>query len=173
MELLASTFMHETHCGFNVVALSSQGVKNSVSEELTVAFNLDAVLFSVELKVHYKTGCLKTFFTHEKAKRYRKLFFTRAAEKVFTSTCTAKQPTHLITKLNEQVKQPIHLVTKLNEQTLRAWNIRIDRIHFLAEALHGQNLNAIQPNIFFDDQHMHKENAKKHRISAAKVRFHV
>lgn len=53
--------------GFAAAYLSSQLVKDSCQDELRVAFDLDAVLFSAESEVHYKTGGLSAFFKHEKA----------------------------------------------------------------------------------------------------------
>ena len=47
--------------------MTNQSVKDCSHEELRVAFDLDAVLFSAESEIHYKQGGLKAFFKHEKA----------------------------------------------------------------------------------------------------------
>lgn len=45
--------------------MTSQSVRDCKTEELRIAFDLDAVLFSPESEVHYKAGGLKAFFRHE------------------------------------------------------------------------------------------------------------
>ncbi|XP_067938966.1 cytosolic 5'-nucleotidase 1A-like [Watersipora subatra] len=163
-------------CGFAAAALSNQEVKDSVSEELRVAFDLDAVLFSAESEVHYKTGGLKAFFKHEKANRNK--LVEEGPLKKFAQALGRMQK-----KFNDNPdivkKSPIkvYVVTARSAassgeraiKTLRAWGIRIDEIHFLAGAPKGPILNAIQPHIFFDDQHTHIDSAKKYGISAAQV----
>jgi len=49
--------------------MSEQIVRDSQPDQLRVAFDLDAVLFSDESEVAYKTGGLSAFFENESAKR--------------------------------------------------------------------------------------------------------
>ena len=47
-------------------------------------------------------------------------------------------------------------------RTLRAWNIRIDKVFFLGGLDKGEILRAFGADIFFDDQRTHIESAMKH-----------
>lgn len=49
--------------------MSGQMVEECPSDQLRVAFDLDAVLFSDESEVQYKSGGLSAFFSHERAHR--------------------------------------------------------------------------------------------------------
>src|SRR3990167_7579127 len=131
--------------------------------EVRIAFDGDAVLFSDESERIYQAQGLDAFSDHEAARAHEpppsgpfKGFLTalhalqnrfpEAACPIRTALVTARQaPAH---------KRVIH--------TLRAWNIRIDEAFFLGGLEKQAFLSAFRADIFFDDHPLHCERAKNH-----------
>ncbi len=137
------------------------------TNELRIAFDGDAVLFSNESEKIYQTEGLDAFTQHEvvdaknplpggpfkgflKALQHLQKQFPKNDCPVRTALVTARQaPTH------ERVIR-----------TLRAWDIRIDEALFLGGLSKGKFLKAFQADIFFDDQQVHCDSAAKHVTTA-------
>lgn len=135
---------------------SHQDVHNSLGDQVRIAFDGDAVLFSEESELVYKEHGLEAFIEHEKENvnnpmekgPFAKLLLTIAAiQKKFkdeespirTSLVTARSaPTH------ERVIQ-----------TLNVWGVRIDEAFFLGGSEKYEILEAFGADIFFDDQDTH------------------
>lgn len=133
------------------------------AEELKIAFDGDAVLFSDEAEQIYQQEGLHAFSENEQQAANRPLsggpfkgflsalhslqnHFKENACPIRTALVTARQaPAH------ERVIK-----------TLRAWNIRIDEVLFLGGLEKGQFLRAFAADIFFDDQKGHCESASQY-----------
>jgi len=137
---------------------SDSEVHNSLGNQVRIAFDGDAVLFSEESELIYKEHGLDAFIAHEKANKnnpmkkgpFAKLLLTIAnIQKKFkdkespirTALVTARSaPTH------ERVIK-----------TLNVWNVRIDEAFFLGGSEKYEVLKAFGADIFFDDQDVHLE----------------
>jgi len=133
------------------------------TDELRIAFDGDAVLFSDEAERVYQEEGLAAFSKSESEAALRPLMggpfkdflaglhriqadFPEDASPIRTALVTARSaPAH------ERVIR-----------TLRAWNIRIDEALFLGGLEKGEFLRAFGADIYFDDQRTHVESAAKH-----------
>ena len=150
-------------CGFAAATIFSSVPGNRENQQLRIAFDGDAVLFSDESERIYQAQGLKAFTTNEKVAAKKPL--SGGPFKEFLSAL------HHIQTLFEPKDSPIRtaLVTARAApthervvRTLRAWNIRIDEALFLGGKDKGLFLDAFGADIFFDDQRGHCESAGKH-----------
>ena len=133
-------------------------------EEIRIAFDGDAVLFSEESELIYQNQGLEAFIAHEKLNAQRPLPegpFAKLLKTLSFLQFDLKQSAGLD-------KPPIRtaLVTARNSpaherviRTLRTWNVRIDETFFLGGVPKSKILESFSPHIFFDDQHLHCEGA--------------
>ena len=135
----------------------------NTSEQLRIAFDGDAVLFSDESERVYQSRGLEAFT--EREKKNAKTPLTGGPFKEFLSAL------HYIQTLFKTDESPIRtaLVTARAApthervvRTLRAWNIRIDEALFLGGMEKTAFLKAFGADIFFDDQRKHCESASEH-----------
>ena len=133
------------------------------SEQLRIAFDGDAVLFSDESERIYKQDGLDAFTQNERDQAHRPL--TGGPFKAFL------QALHNLQTFFPETDSPIRtaLVTARSApaherviRTLREWNIRIDESLFLGGLDKADFLRAFQADFFFDDQTGHIESASKH-----------
>ncbi len=133
------------------------------TEELRIAFDGDAVLFSDEAERVYKSKGLDAFQDSEQQSAKRPL-----PGGPFRGFLAAL---HQIQKDFEAKKPPIRtaLVTARSApaherviRTLRAWDIRIDEAIFLGGLAKGEFLKSFGADIFFDDQTLHCDSAARH-----------
>ncbi|MGH8551730.1 MAG: 5'-nucleotidase [Methylococcales bacterium] len=133
------------------------------NEQLRIAFDGDAVLFSDESERIYQSRGLKAFAENEKAEAKKPL--TGGPFKPFLSAL------HHIQNLFDSNDSPIRtaLVTARGApahervvRTLRAWGIRIDEALFLGGMDKGAFLNAFGADMYFDDQIGHCQSASEH-----------
>lgn len=132
-------------------------------EQLRIAFDGDAVLFSDEAEQVYRARGLQAFEETEKAAAHEPL--SGGPFKSFLSILHQFQAnlppesslirTALITARGAPAHERVI-------RTLRAWDIRIDEALFLAGMDKGRFLQAFGADIFFDDQKGHCESARKH-----------
>ena len=127
------------------------------AEELRIAFDGDAVLFSPESEDIYKSRGLASFLEHEKenankplpdgpfAKLFRKL---AALQRRGDQEGKSLIRTALVTARNSPADERVI-------KTLRAWNVRIDEVFFMGGLPKSPVLEAFSPHIFFDDQDLH------------------
>ncbi|OGT49111.1 MAG: 5'-nucleotidase [Gammaproteobacteria bacterium RIFCSPHIGHO2_12_FULL_38_11] len=153
--------------GCAAAEIFSSTVKENSTNELRIAFDGDAVLFSNDSEKIFQNEGIDAFTKHEvtgaknplpggpfkgflKALQHLQQQFPVDECPVRTALVTARQaPTH------ERVIL-----------TLRAWGIRIDEALFLGGLSKGEFLKAFQADIFFDDQPIHCESAAKHVTTA-------
>ncbi len=136
---------------------------NTEDYKLRFAFDGDAVLFSDEAELIYKTRGLDEFTRSE-----------RAAAKTPLSGGPFKPFLAALQMLQREFKEdesPIRtcLVTARAApahervvRTLRAWDIKIDESLFLGGLDKGAFLGAYNADVFFDDQEGHCESTREH-----------
>lgn len=143
--------------------LPSKVGNNMNKDQLRIAFDGDAVLFSDESERIYKEHGLQAFTDNEQQTAKDPL--SGGPFKDFLHSLN-----YLQTKFGED-ESPIRtaLVTARSApaherviRTLRAWGIRIDEAIFLGGMDKGPFLNSFGADIFFDDQQGHCDSAREH-----------
>ncbi|XP_019737995.1 cytosolic 5'-nucleotidase 1A-like [Hippocampus comes] len=147
--------------------------------QLRVAFDGDAVLFSDESEIIVKQSGLDSFFEHEK--KFENKPLAQGPLKCFLEAL-GKLQRKFYTK-NERLDCPIRtfLVTARSAassgarvlKTLRSWGLEVDEALFLAGAPKGPLLQKIKPHIYFDDQMFHIEGAKELGTISAHVPYGI
>ena len=144
------------------------------TDELRIAFDGDAVLFSDEAERVYKKDGLEAFTASEVVAAKEPLSggpfknFLAALHRIQSEYPADEAP--LRTALVTARSAPAH---ERVVRTLRAWGIRIDEALFLGGLDKGPFLKAFGADIFFDDQHRHVESARKYVAAAGHVPFGV
>lgn len=131
-------------------------------DEVRLAFDGDAVIFSAESDIIYKENGLDAFLTHEtenalnpmKAGPFWKFLhkLARLRELVRSENGTSRVQIALVTARNA----PAH---ERAIQTLRIWGTPADEAHFVGSNLKTPILKAFNAHIFFDDQEKHVSGA--------------
>jgi len=137
--------------------------RSSESDQLRIAFDGDAVLFSDESERIYRSAGLEAFSENERATAREPLpggpfrNFLAVLHHIQTQFDADSSP--LRTALVTARGAPAH---ERVVRTLRAWNIRIDEALFLGGRDKSQFLAAFGADIFFDDQKSNCEAASHH-----------
>jgi len=136
---------------------SSKDVNNAQNEQVRIAFDGDAVLFSEESELIYKQHGIEAFVEHEKANKdnpmtygpFAKLLLTLSAiQDKFKDTPTSPIRTALVTARSAPTHERVI-------KTLNVWGVRIDEAFFLGGSEKYEVLEAFGADIFFDDQDVH------------------
>jgi 5'-nucleotidase len=154
----------------------------SEMNQLRIAFDGDAVIFSDESEKIYQTQGLEGFIEHETQNvnkplpegpfvPFLKLISKIQKDQENTSELNGNGIPPIRTALVTARNSPAH---KRVIYTLRAWEIKVDQMFFLGGISKDQILKEFRPHIFFDDQDVHVEPASHHvpsaRVPAAKVK---
>ena len=140
-------------------------------DQIRIAFDGDAVIFSDEAERIYQEQGLTAFTEHERKNAAKPLPEGPFAKLLKTIS--------LVQKRFPEDKMPIRtaLVTARNApahervvRTLRAWDARIDEAFFLGGIEKAEVLKAFGAHIFFDDQTVHPDPASK-SVPAARVPY--
>jgi 5'-nucleotidase len=144
----------------------------SEMNQLRIAFDGDAVIFSDESEKIFQEQGMEKFFEHERQNAANPMAegpfapFLRLIAKIQKDQGSLPElddippiRTALVTARNS----PAH---KRVIYTLRAWGIKIDQMFFLGGISKDQVLKEFRPHIFFDDQDVHAEPASHHVPSA-------
>jgi 5'-nucleotidase len=130
--------------------------------EVRIAFDGDAVLFSDESERVYQRGGLEAFQAHERARAA-----TPLAPGPFKPLLQALQQLQREPAGNMRIRTA--LVTARSApaheraiRTLMDWRIDVDEAMFLGGLPKGEFLKEFEPDFFFDDQTGHIENAAAH-----------
>ena len=132
-------------------------------DQIRIAFDGDAVIFSDEAEKIYQEKGLAAFAEHERENASKLLPEGPFAK--FLKTISLVQ-----SGFEDRESVPIRtaLVTARNApsherviRTLRAWNVRIDEAFFLGGITKSDVLKAFGAHIFFDDQKVHTDPASK------------
>jgi len=141
--------------------------KHNANDQLRIAFDGDAVLFSDVAERVYQEHGLDEFIATEKANAEQPLPggpfkpFLAALHQVQSRFPNKDCP--IRTALVTARSAPAHKRAIL---TLRAWGIRIDEALFLGGLSKGEFLHAFAADVFFDDQHGHCESANQYVATA-------
>jgi 5'-nucleotidase len=152
---------------------SNLGQNVEQTEELRIAFDGDAVLFSDEAERIYKRDGLDAFTVAEVTAAKEPLSggpfksFLAALQRIQSEYPSDRSPirTALVTARSAPAHERV-------VRTLRAWDIRIDEALFLGGLDKGRFLKAFGADIFFDDQSRHVESARQY-VAAGHVPFGV
>ncbi len=144
---------------------------NEEIEQIRIAFDGDAVIFSDESELIYQEQGLKAFAEHEHDNAQNPLSEGPFAKLLKTLSFVQQQfpketvpiRTALVTARNAPAHERV-------VRTLRAWNVRIDEAFFLGGIEKSEVLKAFGANIFFDDQTVHTDPASK-LVPAARVPY--
>ena len=137
--------------------------QQSFTDQLRIAFDGDAVLFSDEAERIYQQHDLSAFLTSETLAAKQPLEggpfkpFLAALHKLQQAYPANASPirTALVTARSAPAHERVI-------RTLRAWNIRIDEALFLGGLSKGEFLRAFGADIFFDDHPVHCASASEH-----------
>ena len=142
---------------------AARGEGRAESEQLRIAFDGDAVVFSDEAERIYKESGLAAFADSERAAARQPLSggpFKPFLEALHTLQSDLPPEQSLLrTALVTARSAPAH---ERVIRTLRAWNIRIDEALFLGGLPKGEFLRAFGADVFFDDQLGHCDSASRH-----------
>jgi 5'-nucleotidase len=140
----------------------SMRASDSHPNEVRIAFDGDAVLFSDEAERVYQREGLDAFHTHEHERSGTPLApgpFKPLLEAVHR---LQREPAHdmrIRTALVTARSAPAH---ERAIRTLMAWQIEVDEAMFLGGLSKGEFLREFEPDFFFDDQTRHVESASAH-----------
>ena len=139
---------------------------NPDTDEIRIAFDGDAVIFSEDSEVIFQQQGLDAFLEHEK---------------VFASIPLPEGPFGRVLKTLSKIKKlspdkpliRIALVTARDRPahervilTLRSWGVEVDEAYFLGGLSKSKVLKAFNAHIFFDDQEKHTDGASEYVPSA-------
>ncbi len=150
--------------GFAAATILPRNSSNSdSSDELKLAFDGDAVIFSDEAEKVYKSKGLKAFTASETAAANKPLAggpfksFLAALHRLQKDYTAENCPirTALVTARSAPAHERVI-------RTLREWEIRIDEALFLGGMPKGQFLRSFGADVFFDDQTTHCDDAAEH-----------
>jgi len=148
---------------------SHKDVHNSLGNQVRIAFDGDAVLFSEESELVYKEHGLEAFIEHEKKNKDNPMKKGPFAKLLLTiASIQAKfkdQETPIRTALVTARSAPTH---ERVIKTLNVWNVRIDEAFFLGGSEKYEILEAFGADIFFDDQDVHLD-LSSNVVPSAKV----
>jgi 5'-nucleotidase len=149
--------------GYAAATILPSHVEQNKTEELRIAFDGDAVLFSDEAERIFKQDGLKAFSSNEVKFATEPLSggpfknFLAMLHQIQSEYPADASPirTALVTARGAPAHERVI-------RTLRHWGIRIDEALFLAGKDKGPFLEAFGADIFFDDQQKHCESARQH-----------
>ena len=146
-------------------ALLYQKPGNALEEldQIRIAFDGDAVIFSDESERIYQTHGIEAFENHERENALKPLPEGPFARLLKALSYIQK---HCVTPSSGRPPIRTALVTARSSpaherviRTLRAWDVIIDETFFMGGVAKSQVLAAFKPHIFFDDQLGHCDRA--------------
>lgn len=147
--------------GFAAATILSGGARRAASNELRIAFDGDAVLFSDEAERIYQQDGLAAFQAHERQAARELLgggpFKPFLAALNLLQREFPEQSCPIRTALVTARSAPAH---ERVIRTLREWDIRLDESLFLGGLDKSAFLDAFAADLFFDDQAGHCEKAR-------------
>ena len=131
-------------------------------DEVRIAFDGDAVLFSDEAELVYQRDGLEAFTRHETSRVLQPLPpgpFKPLLEALHRLQSEKDSPMKIRTALVTARSAPAH---ERAINTLMQWNIAVDEALFLGGLDKGAFLKAFEPDFYFDDQRGHIDSARQH-----------
>lgn len=158
----AQQVIDEGHCAAAILKEPPKAGTEIAEGQVRIAFDGDAVLFSDESELVYKTQGMEAFHAQED-----ELQNTPMQEGPYANLL--KKLSTLQERLPMRVEySPIRIaiVTARNSpsemrviKTLREWGVYVDEAFFLGGLGKDKVLKAFKPHIFFDDQDIHLDSA--------------
>jgi 5'-nucleotidase len=144
------------------------------ADEVRIAFDGDAVLFSDEAERVYQRDGLNAFTQHEAERALQPLPpgpFKPLLEALHRLQAASGKdvPVRVRTALVTARSAPAH---ERAVRTLMEWNIAVDEAMFLGGLDKGEFLKSFEPDFFFDDQRGHVDSARVY-VAAGHVPFGV
>jgi 5'-nucleotidase len=144
------------------------------ADEVRIAFDGDAVLFSDEAERVYQRDGLNAFTQHEAERALQPLPpgpFKPLLEALHRLQAASGKdvPVRVRTALVTARSAPAH---ERAVRTLMEWNIAVDEAMFLGGLDKGAFLKSFEPDFFFDDQRGHVDSARVY-VAAGHVPFGV
>ena len=130
--------------------------------EVRIAFDGDAVIFSDEAERVFQSHGLSAFQAHERAKAAQPLLagpFKPLLEALHRLQQVGTSHMRIRTALVTARSAPAH---ERAIRTLMDWNIEVDEAMFLGGLPKGEFLREFEPDFFFDDQTGHVDSASQH-----------
>jgi 5'-nucleotidase len=130
--------------------------------EVRIAFDGDAVLFSDEAEQVFQSDGLDAFQRHEADRAARPLAagpFKPLLEALHRLQQASTEQMRVRTALVTARSAPAH---ERAIRTLMDWHIEVDEAMFLGGLPKGEFLREFEPDFFFDDQTRHVESAASH-----------
>lgn len=159
----ANDVAESLNAGFAAATILPSNISENESQQLRIAFDGDAVLFSDEAERVFQEQGLDAFTQSEVQSAKTPLSggpfkdFLAMLHQIQVEYPSEDSP--IRTALVTARAAPAH---ERAIRTLRAWNIRIDEAIFLGGLEKGPFLKAFDADIFFDDQRKHCESARQH-----------
>lgn len=159
----ANDVAESLNAGFAAATILPSNISGNESQQLRIAFDGDAVLFSDEAERVFQEQGLDAFTQSEVQSAKTPLSggpfksFLAMLQQIQSEYHSDDSP--IRTALVTARAAPAHERAIL---TLRAWNIRIDEAIFLGGLEKGPFLKAFEADIFFDDQSKHCDSARQH-----------
>ncbi|WP_418124643.1 5'-nucleotidase [Variovorax sp. 160MFSha2.1] len=152
------------NAGFPAARVLVESVKASDAwpNEVRIAFDGDAVLFSDEAERVYQKEGLDAFQAHELSKADLPLPegpFKPLLSALHRLQMAGNAKMRIRTALVTARSAPAH---ERAIRTLMKWNIRVDEAMFLGGLPKGEFLREFEPDFFFDDQTGHVDAASRH-----------
>jgi 5'-nucleotidase len=142
------------------------------ADEVRIAFDGDAVLFSDEAEAVYQRDGLEAFTRHETVNALQPLP-PGPFKPLLEALHRLQSEKHLAMKVRTALvtarSAPAH---ERAVRTLMEWNIAVDEAMFLGGLDKGTFLKAFEPDFYFDDQRGHIDSARLH-VAAGHVPFGV
>ena len=163
----ADDVVNTLNAGYAAATILSPASSDKHPDQLRIAFDGDAVLFSDESERIFQEQGLAAFTENERLAADQPLSggpfknFLAALHRVQSHFGEGTVP--IRTALVTARAAPAH---ERVVRTFRAWDIRIDEAMFLGGREKGPFLDAFGADIFFDDQKGHCDSAGKHVVSA-------
>ncbi len=152
------------NAGFPAARVLTESVLagNNYPNEVRIAFDGDAVLFSDEAEQVFQTEGLDAFQQHESSKAALPLPdgpFKPLLVALHRMQQAGTPQMRLRTALVTARSAPAH---ERAIRTLMNWDIRVDEAMFLGGLPKGEFLREFEPDFFFDDQTGHVDHAARH-----------
>ena len=144
------------------VATHAARAQDNHPNEVRIAFDGDAVLFSDEAERVFQAEGLNAFQQHERDKAHQPLMagpFKPLLAALHRLQREGTPTMHIRTALVTARSAPAH---ERAIRTLMDWHIEVDEAMFLGGLPKGEFLRAFEPDFFFDDQTGHIESAARH-----------
>jgi 5'-nucleotidase len=144
------------------VLVESVHASDAYPNEVRIAFDGDAVLFSDEAERVYQAEGLDAFQLHESSKAQLPLPvgpFKPLLAALHRLQLASNPSMRIRTALVTARSAPAH---ERAIRTLMNWNIKVDEAMFLGGLPKGEFLREFEPDFFFDDQTGHVDSAARH-----------